>query len=45
MVNKPWHGNTLHPGSDQRNALPAEKQPVVPVLKRTKNYLESEKFI
>jgi hypothetical protein len=41
MVNKPGHGNTLHPCSDQRNALPTEKQPVIPVLKRAEYYFES----
>jgi hypothetical protein len=35
MVNKPGQCQSLHPGADERNALPAEKQPVIPVLQRT----------
>jgi len=40
MIDKPWHCNTLHPGTDQGNALTTEKETIIPVLKRPEDYID-----
>ena len=37
LIDKPADSKLLHPGSDKRNALPAEKEAEIAVPKRSKN--------
>jgi len=44
-INQPDHGDLLHPGADQGDALADEEQAVVSVTERTENGLQSRPTI
>jgi hypothetical protein len=40
VINKPGHGNPLHPGAYKGNALTGEEKSVVSILQRPENCFE-----
>lgn len=45
MIYQPGQCNTLHPCADKGNALPGEKQTVIPVLQRPEHRFDLQRYI
>jgi hypothetical protein len=44
MIDKPWHGYSLHPSANKGHTLSAEEKAVIPVFKRPENSTESSRI-